>query len=172
MFSPALDLTVVHWIAKHSDESIITKGPQVNGVKKYDQINRNILDTFSVMYRNNTLLEVHPKERTLICRLKSIGSFNADPFQDGIKDHGINTRVWIIALLARPNKAPRTAVIKEPSGTLTYHYDGEESSIYYIFENGKIETKSHFGTISPYRPLKPNAKELEHFNREANHGTS
>lgn len=162
MFTPSLDLTVVLWVAKHNNGEIIHKGPQINGVIKYELIRRDDLDTFALIYRNDTILELHPKERTLAVRMKSVGSFNMGESGE-ISNNRINARVWVVALLSRPKENPKKAFIPNNHGNQEYTYDSEESTIYYLFENGKIETRTHFGSTSPYTPIELTELELEHF---------
>jgi len=167
MFSSALDLTIVHWLAKHNDGSIVTKGPQVNGVKKYELINRDDLDTFEIKYNSKTLLQVHPKNRTLVVRMKTVGAFNVD-LEGKINNQRVTGRVWIIALLAKANESPKTAYVpsQQQGDDQSYKYDADDSTIYYIFENGKIETRTKFASVSPYAPLKLQPMELEHFEKQ------
>jgi len=167
MFTSALDLTIVYWLAKHHNGEIVNKGPQVNGVKKYELINRDDLDTFELKYQNKVLLQVHPKDRTLVCRLKTVGNFNVDS-NGRVSNQRVSARVWIIALISSPKENPRTAYIpgNTPGDDQSYKYDGEESTIYYIYENGKIETRTKFGSVSPYSPIKLQPIELEHLKKQ------
>ena len=96
MFYNSLDLTGVLWEAEHKDGSVIHKGPQ-----KYELIDRTQLETFSLTYRNNPILTVHPNERTLVHRLKTrMESYIVSGETKRM------ARVHIVALLAKP-KAKR-----------------------------------------------------------------
>lgn len=144
MFHQALDLTEVFWKAEHSDEKIIYKGPN-----QYEKIDRNQLEIFTLTYKNKPILEVHPKGRTLIWRMKTIANLNLST-----RESSVRARIHIVSLLAKPgsNNTDQRCQIPfndnfEPQ---IYFHDMEETIIYYLFENGKTETRVKYSMLSPY----------------------
>lgn len=157
----SLDLTGVLWVAQHVDGTEVHKGPQINGVKKYELIDRTKLDTFSLTWRNKPILSVHPKDRTLVARIKTWRSVSLQT----AKTVGLN-RFWIVALLAKPQSKESTQDIEveyHPSMPHQfYKIDDNESSIHYLFENGKRQTNTKFGKLTPFTPLHLSPAEAKH----------
>jgi len=161
LFSYPLDLTCVLWEAEHKDGTIIHKGPQ-----KYPLIDRSQLESFSLTWRNKPILTVHPKDRTLILRLKTLMmTFIVSG------DSKVKGRVWILALLAKPKSESTTQHVDCDLGLFPgekknrhqyYDIDKEDSNIYYLYENGKQEIRNKFGTMSPYLSLHLRPDEFKH----------
>lgn len=72
---------------------------------------------------------------------------------------------WIVALLARPTSKGTTQHVVcdyDPKWMpQKYDFDTEESSIYYLFENGKKQINTKFGNMSPFTSLHLMPKEFE-----------
>ncbi len=155
MLSYPLDLTGVLWEAEHKDGTIIHKGPQ-----KYPLIDRDNLETFSLTWRNQPILSVHPKKRTLVVRLKTLVATNLSTEQSHIR-----MRAWIVALLAKPKSEEVTQHVKcEVRQNIFQYYDidKEDTNIYYLYENSKQEIRNHFTNMSPYGPLHLRPDEFKH----------
>ena len=156
MFSPALDLTCVSWKAEHVDGVTVNKGHQT-----YPLIRRDQLESFSLSLFNKPLFTVRPSKRTLVARMKT---WNQSLVSTGEIKNSI--RFWIVALLAKPQSKGTTQHVIcdfDPSFEFQkYDIDTEESSIHYLFENGKTEIRTRFGQLSPFTPLHLRAEEFEH----------
>lgn len=156
MFSPALDLTYVSWKAEHVDGVTINKGQQT-----YPLIRRDKLEAFSLILHNKVLFTVRPTQRTLVARIKT---WNQALISTGEIKNSI--RFWIVALLAKPQSEGTTQHVIcdfDPKWEHQhYDIDTEESSIHYLFENGKLEVRTRFGNLSPFTPLHLRAEEFKH----------
>lgn len=156
MFHPSLNLTEVFWKAEQSDDKIIYKGPG-----QYETIDRDKLQVFSLTYKNKPILEVRPAGRTLVWRMKTIGNLAISSGREVSK-----TRIHVVALLGQPGSRDmdqRCQVPFHPNyKPQVYFHDMEESTIYYLFENGKQETRTKFSTLSPYHALHLREEEFEH----------
>ena len=156
MLSHSLDLSAVRWEAKHLDETTLEYATGT-----YEKINREQLDTFSLTFHGKSILELHPKNRTLVWRIKNRMQTNVVDGQTGRV-----ARVMITALLAKPQSEEsrqRCASFFDPKWEpQIYHIDKEESNIYYLYENTKIETRNWFAGFSPYTPLHLREEEFKH----------
>lgn len=163
MLSFPIDLTGVLWEAEHSDGKIIRKGPQ-----KYPLINRESLETFSLLWHNKPILTVHPANRTLVWRFKTQMQTMVVSGETSIK-----ARLHIVALLAKPRRKETTQkcnVEHNPGLFQYYAIDKEESKIYYLFENAKQEIRTKFSNFSPYRPLHLREEEFNHLLNQKENG--
>lgn len=146
LFHP-LKLDSVTWRAEHSNGITIETGKQT-----YEKINRKLLESFSLIFRKKILLTVSPKNRTLVVRRKVRDEFNLRT-----KKRKNLASFWIVALLAKSKNLGTTQHIAcefDPKwNNQLYEIDTDESSIHYLFQNGKIQVNTQFGKISPFNPI-------------------
>lgn len=155
MFNQAINLTEVFWRAEHSDGEIICRGPS-----QYEKLDRNKLEIFTFIYKNKPILEIHPNGRTLVWRMKTIKNQRVSTGEERIL-----ARVHILALLAKPGGQgdQRCQVPWHPGyEPQVYFHNMEETTIYWLFENAKVETRNKFSVISPYRALHLREDEFTH----------
>jgi len=155
LFSRSLDLTCVFWKAEQSDGRIIYEGPQ-----QYQSIDRTKLERFSLNFKNRPLIEVGTKNRVLVARRKRRNQTSLVS--------GVTVPIghfWIVALLAKPKSKETTQHVScefDPGWeNQLYDIDSEESSIHYLFENGKTQINTRFGKMTPFTPLHLRSEEFK-----------
>jgi len=174
LLTSALDLTVVSWEAKHKDGTILKRGPGT-----YEKIDRNNLETISIIYKGTKLFEKNVGDSTFVYRLRS-----AKPME-----LGHNGKNWygnplpvkrlgvVIAFLTKhkikENNIPvRIFKPNEKSGVMQldqkYEYDHLQSQFYIILPNGKIELQTQYSNESPFDKIKLRPEELKQLNCEDN----
>lgn len=155
MFSSSIDLTCVFWKAEQSDGVTIHKG-QGN----YEKIDRKKLESFSLIYKNKPILTVNPKNRVLVVRRKVRNQMIVVSGES--KEL---TSFWIVALLAKAENEKTTQHVScefdSKWENQLYDIDQEESSIHYLFENGKTQVNTKFGKLSPFNPIHLRSEEFK-----------
>lgn len=174
MSNDKIDLANAKWRAIYKDGTI---------EEKYSEINRNKLKSFEIHFKNpnaiirkNHVITVEIKGKTLVHRLRSKGSgkLGAKIKQDKLEQVEkisvpleISRRIRIIALLQKNtnhSKNKKYIITENKKIVQEYYFDPSLSEIYYIYEDGKIETKNNFGIDSPYHPIKLREEEMLHLN--------
>lgn len=155
MFSSALDLTCIRWRAEQSDGITIQTGR-----KTYEKIDRTKLESFSLTMRNKPILTVSPKNRTLVVRYKVR---NRTMLSTNVTERLAS--FWIVALLAKAENEALTQHVScefDPKwNNQLYDIDSEETSIHYLFQNGKTQVNTKFGTLSPFNPIHLRSEEFK-----------